>query len=351
MTDTNLDAAAPLDPSSDPSAVTRPPEREMEIVDIAVAPLPSSASSENGTAQAPSAPAAEIPVLEDVAEADADDPLATLSPAVRRLVRQYDLDVTGVQGTGPGGRLRVGDVIGMLGGRTDAATRLSEARPSATFADERPERGADDAVASNPEPATAPAAAAAPTVTVFECDMGRVLAHRKRERQSNNPEPLLTSYYVAACREALTIVPEVAAKDGPLPARLGVVLASADGEVRTSIIDADEPPLPLDLRARAFDRALRAGGKAPLDTAELLIDNYGASGSLLMTPTPLGPGRAASIGIGRARRTIVVKDGDEAPRVAAVCYITLTFLPDRIEPHRANRFLAELVRSLETWPD
>ena len=100
MTDTNLDAAAPLDPSSDPSAVTRPPEREMEIVDIAVAPLPSSASSENGTAQAPSAPAAEIPVLEDVAEADADDPLATLSPAVRRLVRQYDLDVTGVQGTG-----------------------------------------------------------------------------------------------------------------------------------------------------------------------------------------------------------------------------------------------------------
>jgi pyruvate/2-oxoglutarate dehydrogenase complex dihydrolipoamide acyltransferase (E2) component len=347
----NLEAVAPLDPETDPSAATQPPEGEMEIVDIAVAPLPSGASFANDAAQASSAEATEIPVLEDEVEAEADDPHATLSPAVRRLVRQYDLDISGVQGTGPGGRLRVGDVIGMLGGRAESGTRSSEPRPSAAFTDERPGRGADDAVANSAEPATAAAPAAAPIVTVFECDMGRVLAHRKRDRQGNNPEPLLTSYYAAACREALTVVPEVAAKDGPLPARLGVLLASADGEARTSIIDADEPPLPLDQRARAFDRALRAGGKAPLDTAELLIDNYGASGSLLMTPTPLGPGRAASIGIGRARRTIVVKDGDEAPRIAAVCYITLTFLPDRIEPHRANRFLAELVRALETWPD
>jgi pyruvate/2-oxoglutarate dehydrogenase complex dihydrolipoamide acyltransferase (E2) component len=244
----------------------------------------------------------------------------------------------------------VGDVIGMIGGRTDTAARSSETRPSAAFADERPERG-EDAAAKFPGTAAAAAPGAGPTVTVFECDMGRVLAHRKRERQNGNAEPLLTSYYVAACRQALTIVPEVAAKDGPLPARLGVLLASADGESRTSIVDADEPPLPLDERVRTFDRALRAGGKAPLDTAELLIDNYGGTGSLLMTPTPLGSGRAASIGIGRARRAIVVKDGDEAPRVAAVCYVTLTFLPDRIEPHRANRFVAELVRVLEQWPD
>jgi len=36
-----------------------------------------------------------------------------LSPAVRRLVRQYDLDITGIHGTGPDGRIRVGDVIGI----------------------------------------------------------------------------------------------------------------------------------------------------------------------------------------------------------------------------------------------
>lgn len=344
MTEANLEAAAPTDLATDPSAETQPPE--MEIVDIAVAPLPGGAAS---TSDAMLTEAAEeTPEADSEDEADFGDPLA-MSPAVRRLVRQYDLDVTGVQGTGPGGRLRVGDVIGMLGGRADSPARPSEARPSAAFNDERPARRAD---ASEESEQTAPAPSpVAPTVTVFECDMGRVLAHRKRERQSGNPEPLLTSYFVAACREALTTVPEIAAKDGPLPARLGVLLASADGDTRTSIVDADEPPLPLDARVRAFDRALRAGSKTPLDTAELVIDNYGATGSLLMTPTPLGPGRAASLGIGRARRTIVVKDGDEAPRVAAVCYVSLTFLPDRIEPNRANRFVADLVRVMENWPD
>ena len=133
-----------------------------------------------------------------------------------------------------------------------------------------------------------------------------------------------------------------------------MLLATADGDARTSVVDADDPPLPsLDSAVRAFDRALRADGKAVLDTADLLIDNYGAGGSLLMTPTPLGAGGAASVGIGRVRRTIVVKaaDGEDAPRVAAVCYVTLTFLPDRIAPHRANRFLAEVVRVLEQWPD
>lgn len=348
MTESNLETAAPTDLATDPSAVTQPPE--MEIVDIAVAPLPASgAAGATEALQLLTAAADEPHEADPEDEADAGDPLA-MSPAVRRLVRQYDLDVTGVQGTGPGGRLRVGDVIGMLGGRADAPARPSEARPSAAFMEERPVRRVD-AGEESAETAPAPAAVIAPMVTVFECDMGRVLAHRKRGRQSGNPEPLLTSYYVAACREALTTVPEIAAKDGPLPARLGVLLASADGDTRTSIVDADEPPLPLDARLRTFDRALRAVGNAPLDTAELVIDNYGATGSLLMTPTPLGPGRAASLGIGRARRTIVVKDGDDAPRVAAVCYVSLTFLPDRVEPHRANRFVTDLVRVLETWPD
>jgi 2-oxoglutarate dehydrogenase E2 component (dihydrolipoamide succinyltransferase) len=349
MTELKLEVAAgaPPTPGADPSAVTRPPERFVEIVEITVAPLPGSAPLEPA-----GEPAEATPVDSDGVEAepgadseDSEHPDA-LSPAVRRLVRQYDLDVTGIHGTGPGGRIRVGDVIGMLGGRADTAARPSERRAGAAFADERPERGA--------EPAPVPARAAAPSSTVFECDLGRVLARRKRERLANNAEPLLTSYYVAACREALRTVPEVATKDGPLPARLGVLLAAVDGEVRTSIVDADDPPLAsLDERVRMFDRALRTGGNAVLDTADLLIDNYGASGSLLMTPTPLGPGRVASVGIGRLRRAIVVKnaDGEEAPRVATVCYVTLTFLPDQIAPHRANRFVAELVRVLEQWPD
>src|SRR5262245_7398917 len=105
MTESNLEAVAPLAPETDPSAVTQPPEREMGIVDIAVAPVPSGASDATQLA-----PDGDAPALEADDEGNPDDP-SIMSPAVRRLVRQYDLDVTGVQGTGPGGRLRVGDVI------------------------------------------------------------------------------------------------------------------------------------------------------------------------------------------------------------------------------------------------
>jgi hypothetical protein len=41
----------------------------------------------------------------------------------------------------------------------------------------------------------------------------------------------------------------------------------------------------------------------------------------------------------------------EQPRAAAGCYASLSFLPDRIPLHRANRFLAHAVRVLDQWPD
>ena len=79
----------------------------------------------------------------DNAEPASFDPADTLSPAVRRLVRQYDLDITGIHGTGPAGKIRVGDVIGMLGGRTDAAgARANDPTPGTATAGE-PDTGRD----------------------------------------------------------------------------------------------------------------------------------------------------------------------------------------------------------------
>src|SRR5512145_1279539 len=81
-------------------------------------------------------------------------PNEALSPAVRRLVRQFDLDITGIHGTGPSGRIRVGDVMGMLGGRKDSGHRDAPTRPPAP--DNGAESSADDAVLepAAPEPQT-----------------------------------------------------------------------------------------------------------------------------------------------------------------------------------------------------
>jgi 2-oxoglutarate dehydrogenase E2 component (dihydrolipoamide succinyltransferase) len=196
-----------------------------------------------------------------------------------------------------------------------------------------------------------------PTTTVFECDVSRVLSHRKRERRAD-VELLLSSYFIAACLEALHAVPEIAAGP-PEPAtpesagrspRLGVLLATTDGGVRSALVGAAAAAL--DERLRAVDAQLRASVSDDLRQAHILIHYYGASGSLLATPTPIGAGHVGSIGIGRVRREIVVRtiDGQEVPRVTALCYLSLSFHPERIALDRANRFVAAWVRVLEQWP-
>jgi pyruvate/2-oxoglutarate dehydrogenase complex dihydrolipoamide acyltransferase (E2) component len=187
---------------------------------------------------------------------------------------------------------------------------------------------------------------------VFACDVSRVLSHRKRERQGD-VEPLLASYLIAACLEALSAVPEVAARGAdstPAP-RVGVSVATTDGSVRRALVAAPAASS-LDERMHAVDSQLRAAGDNDLRAAQILVHYYGASGSLLATPTVIGAGHVGSAGIGRVRREIVVRtvDGQEAPRVAALCYLTLTFRPERIALERANRFVGEWVRVLEQWP-
>jgi 2-oxoglutarate dehydrogenase E2 component (dihydrolipoamide succinyltransferase) len=289
-----------------------------------------------------------------------------LSPAVRRLVRQYDLDITGVYGSGPAGKIRVGDIIGMLDGRAEPKPRTGEepirAERAARFATSGTPSEARVSPAKSGEvpvedSAATDAAYAAPMTTVFECDVSRVLSHRKRERQGD-VELLIASYFVAACLDALRAVPEiVTASPESTPdestgfrPRLGVLVATTDGSLRRALVDTIATPL--NERVRAVDARVRTSGDDDLRPAQVLIHYYGASGSLLATPTAIGSGHVGSIGIGRVRREIVVRtvDGQEAPRVAALCYLTLTFRPERIALERANRFVAEWVRVLEQWP-
>ena len=189
-----------------------------------------------------------------------------------------------------------------------------------------------------------------PTTTVFDCDLGRVLAHRRKLRR-DNVELLTTSYFLTALAAALEKVPELTADE---PVRFGVSLTASDGALRNSVLEVpDTLAESLAERVRAVDITLRANLHTPLGHATLLVHHYGESGSLLATPTPLGAGHVASMGIGRVRRQIVVRvvDGAETPRTATRCYVSLSFLPDRLELHRANLAMAETVRLLETWPE
>ena len=73
---------------------------------------------------------------------------------------------------------------------------------------------------------------------MFECDLNRVLAHRKQQRRQN-VELLLTSYYLVACCEALKLVPELLPASGNGPSmHLGVIFSTADGATLAVRLDA-----------------------------------------------------------------------------------------------------------------
>jgi pyruvate/2-oxoglutarate dehydrogenase complex dihydrolipoamide acyltransferase (E2) component len=272
-------------------------------------------------------------------------------------VRQFDLDITGVHGTGPSGRIRVGDVMALLGGRTDSGNRDVPARA----APENDEALTDDEGA---EPELVPSELVGgsfaqravepggiPISTVFDCDLSRVLSHRKKLRLEQ-VELLTTSYVLTALAAALDATPEITAGEPP---RFGVALATTDGELRSTFLDtaAVSWDAALGERVRAVDAALRANLDADSAAANLLVHHYGETGSLLATPTPIGTGHAASVGVGRVRREVVVRtvDGVETPRVAARCYLSLSFLADRVPFCHANRLMAAVVRTLEQWPE
>jgi pyruvate/2-oxoglutarate dehydrogenase complex dihydrolipoamide acyltransferase (E2) component len=272
---------------------------------------------------------------------DEADPHETLSPSVRRLVRQFDLDITAIHGTGPSGRITVSDVMSLLGGRTDSGKRDAPRRTPPA------EASTDDGA----EPAAeAETAVEIPTSTVFDCDLSRVLAHRKRLR-GQKVEILTTSYFLAALAAVLDTGPELV---GAAPL-FGVLRSTADGELYSGLVDTAKlsPGTTIDERVRLLDAELRANFDTDVRDADLLVHHYGEGGSLLATPTPIGAGHAASLGIGRVRREIVVRavDGVESPRAAARCYVTLSFLPSRIAFERANQLLAHTVRVLEQWPE
>src|SRR5438045_3960479 len=118
-------AAAPAAPKAPPAA-----------------PEPSSASPEPAPKPAPAAPAARLAPAEAEAPSAAARAMGPLSPAVRRLLAEHDLDPTLVPASGKGGRLTKEDVLAYLARtRAQAVVRPASPAPAPLAAVEPPAEG------------------------------------------------------------------------------------------------------------------------------------------------------------------------------------------------------------------
>jgi pyruvate/2-oxoglutarate dehydrogenase complex dihydrolipoamide acyltransferase (E2) component len=241
----------------------------------------------------------------DVGERDA------LSPAVRRLLRQYALDASTISGSGPAGRIRVTDVMAVLGARTpESNVGAQEYDDKRSPAAGRRERAAAVRLTANNDTLTVTSTAS------FDCDMGRLLA-ACRTGSAVPDEHALIACFVTACARALEHTPGI---------------ASGDGSVAVSRLSMDEPPP---------------------GSAGLCVYWCGSDGPISLTPAPIPPGHVAAVAVGRIEPRVVVRGSESGghARIAHIAQVALSFDPRHVSPHRATRFLAGLVNSLENWPE
>jgi len=282
-------------------------------------------------------------------------PLAVVAPAertratpvVRALARRLGVDLAGVPGSGPGGRVTREDVEA-------AAAAPARRAPAADAAETRtPARGVrkHTAAAMVASAFTAPQASVLLTV---DATASMELLERLRSHPLARGERVTVLALVArAVCALLGSHPALASRWSDLPdgsaeivhpahVNLGIAVATDRGLVVPNIPAADTLGLPeLAAALTRLTRTAREGRTAPerLTGGTFTITNVGVFGVDAGTPI-LNPGEAAILGVGAVRRLPWEHEGQVALR--DVVTLSLTFDHRVVDGEQAARFLADL---------
>ncbi|MBS1881337.1 MAG: 2-oxo acid dehydrogenase subunit E2 [Actinobacteria bacterium] len=263
-----------------------------------------------------------------------------VSPVARRLAAELGIDLEGVVGSGPGGRILKEDV---------AAVAAASAPPApATTARggtrrERPSR-AQALVARRMAEASATVPAFPVTVEVA---IGAVAELRRQLKAAWDPAPTVNDVIVAAVARTLRSHPRLNAAwvDGGFifygEVNIGVAVEAGDELVVPVLAGADRLPLAtLAARSRDLVERTRSGAITPPELAggTFTISNLGMFGISWFQPI-VNPPQAAILGVGG------ISTGHEG-RAA----ISLTLASDHrvVYGAHAARFLDDLRRLLES---
>ncbi len=320
---------------------------------------------EEGAAGEAAAPAAE-PEPEPAAQA-AEMPL---SPAVRKLIDENDLDATAIVGTGKDGRLTKGDVLKALEGAAAAAPApvpVPEAAPAAkpppAPSGPRPDADREERVRMTrlrqrvAERLKEAQNTAALLTTFNEVDMSAAMALRKTYRDAFEKKHGVRlgymSFFVTAAIVALKEIPAVNAEiDGTDMVyknyyNIGVAVGSPQGLVVPVLRDADRMSF-AQVEKSISELAVKArDGKLALEDlmgGTFTISNGGIYGSLLSTPI-LNPPQSAILGMHKIQQRPMVVDG--AIEARPMMYLALSYDHRIIDGREAVTFLVRVKGCIE----
>jgi 2-oxoglutarate dehydrogenase E2 component (dihydrolipoamide succinyltransferase) len=353
-----------------------------EAVGQALPPAKSAAQPVAAAAPAepPPAPAAPVaaPPAEPGVEAPPDpegtppaEPAGPLSPLVRKMARELNLDLTQVKGTGAGGRITRQDVEGYAAAqsRPAAAPPAAPVAPAAPAAAPLPPAGqartriepmstmrikiAEHMVMSK--------RTSAHVTTIHRVDMTKVARMRERQKAQFQAAygygltylPFITRAAVAGLRQYPLLNASLDNNNIIYhnEVNIGIAVALENGLIVPVIRGADEKNVPglqrsiVDLAARARSRQLKpeevAGGT-------FSITNFGSFGSLMATPVINQP-QVAIMGVGTVEKTPVVID--DAIAIRSICHLSLSFDHRLIDGALADQFMTKVKQVLESWSE
>jgi pyruvate dehydrogenase E2 component (dihydrolipoamide acetyltransferase) len=369
------DAGAPAAPRPAPAPAPPKPEPEPE-------PKPQAAAAPEPAAK-PAPPPAPAPKAEaapprPAAETGADG-TPYVTPLVRKLANENNIDLAEVTGTGVGGRIRKQDVLA-------AAEQKKQPKQAPAPAAPAPAAAVPATKAATPAPALAhlrgttqkasrirqitakktreSLQATAQLTQTHEVDMTKIVALRSRakagfaEREGVNLTYL--PFIARAVIDALKIHPNINASYDEDTKEITYY----DAEHLGFAVDTDQGLLsPVihnagDLSLGGLSRAIadiagraRSGNLKPdeLSGGTFTITNIGSQGALFDTPI-LVPPQAAMLGTGAiVKRPRVVVDalGNESVGIRSICYLPLTYDHRLIDGADAGRFLTTIKHRLE----
>ena len=274
----------------------------------------------------------------------------TLSPAVRKIVTENNIDINSIQGSGKDGRVLKGDLISLMGVNPKPSERKIQYGEEERIKMTRLRQ----TIAKRLKQAQENAA----LLTTFnEVDMSSVMEMRKENQedfQSRYGIKLgFTSFFVKACVVALKNFPAVNAEiDGDEIIyknyyNISFAVGTEKGLVVPVIKNADELSF-ADIEKNIISVSEKArSGKLTIEDLQggtFTISNGGVYGSMLSTPI-LNPPQSGVLGMHNIVERPIAIDGEI--KIRSIMYLALSYDHRIIDGKDAVSFLKNVKENLE----
>ena len=298
-----------------------------------------------------------------------------VTPIVRKLAREADIDLATITGTGVGGRIRREDIENAVAAREAAKAPATPApvasaptapTPVSQKREPSPLRGTTEKMSRLRQTIARRMMESlqnsAQLTTVVEVDVTKVVALRARSKDAfiakHNTKLTFLPFFVKAATEALQFHPKINATidDNKVTyfdyEHIGIAVDTPRGLLVPVIKDAGTKDIPgiaasiNDLAARTRDAKV---GPEELTGSTFTITNTGSGGALFDTPVLNSP-ETAIMGVGTiVKRPMVVKaaDGSESVAIRSMVYLSLSYDHRLVDGGDAARYLMEVKKRLE----